>query len=40
MAVSTLVRRLPGLRLAVAEQDVRWRVDRLVRGVLALPVAW
>jgi cytochrome P450 RapN len=40
MAVGTLVRRLPELRLAVSEQDVPWRENRLVRGVLALPVAW
>jgi cytochrome P450 len=40
LAVGTLVRRLPGLRLAVPADDVAWRVDRLVRGVRALPVAW
>lgn len=40
MAVGTLVRRLPGLRLAVPADDVAWRADRLVRGVRALPVAW
>jgi cytochrome P450 RapN len=40
LAVGTLVRRLPGLRLAVPADDVAWRVNRLVRGVRALPVAW
>jgi cytochrome P450 RapN len=40
LAVGTLVRRLPGLRLAVPADDVPWRVDRLVRGVSALPVEW
>jgi cytochrome P450 len=40
MAIGTLVRRLPGLRLAVPAEDVPWRPDRLVRGVRALPVAW
>ena len=40
MAVGTLVRRLPGLRLAVPAEEVPWRSDRLVRGVQALPVAW
>jgi len=40
LAVGTLVRRLPGLRLAVPADDVAWRVDRLVRGVRELPVAW
>jgi cytochrome P450 RapN len=40
MAVGTLVRRLPGLRLAVPADEVSWRADRLVRGVRALPVTW
>jgi cytochrome P450 RapN len=40
LAVGTLVRRLPGLRLAVPADDVPWRVNRLVRGVTALPVQW
>jgi cytochrome P450 len=40
LAIGTLVRRLPGLRLAVPADDVAWRADRLVRGVQALPVAW
>ena len=40
MAVTSLVRRLPGLRLAVRAEDVQWRQNRLVRGTLALPVAW
>jgi cytochrome P450 RapN len=40
MAIGTLVRRLPGLRLAVPADEVAWRPDRLVRGAQALPVAW
>ncbi|EOD70577.1 cytochrome P450 [Amycolatopsis vancoresmycina] len=36
----TLVRRLPGLHLAVAAGEVEWSADRLIRGVRALPVAW
>jgi cytochrome P450 RapN len=40
LAIGTLVRRLPGLRLAVPAEEVPWRPDRLVRGVQALPVAW
>lgn len=39
-AISTLVRRLPTLRLAVPAEEVPWRTDRLVRGVRALPVTW
>lgn len=40
LAVGTLVRRLPELRLAVPADEVPWRANRLVRGVRALPVAW
>lgn len=40
VAVTALITRLPTLRLAVAPEEVRWRSDRLVRGVQALPVAW
>lgn len=40
MALGTLVRRLPGLRLAVPADEVVFRADRLVRGATALPVAW
>jgi cytochrome P450 len=40
IVLETLVRRLPGLRLAVPAADVKWRSGRLMRGVLALPVTW
>lgn len=40
LAIGTLVRRLPSLRLAVPADEVPWRSNRLVRGVRALPVAW
>lgn len=40
VAVAALITRFPTLRLAVAPEEVRWRSDRLVRGVRALPVAW
>jgi cytochrome P450 len=39
-AITTLVRRLPSLRLAVAAEDVPWRTDRLIRGPIRLPVTW
>jgi cytochrome P450 len=32
--------RLPGLRLAVAESELRWRPVPLFRSLVALPVAW
>ncbi|GIG88352.1 cytochrome P450 [Plantactinospora endophytica] len=40
VALETLVRRLPGLRLAAPEAELRWKTGMLVRGVAALPVAW
>ncbi|MGV9914690.1 cytochrome P450 [Streptomyces tendae] len=40
IAVETLLRRLPGLRLACSFDDIRFQQDRLVYGIDALPVAW
>ncbi|MFE4518769.1 cytochrome P450 [Kitasatospora sp. NPDC056783] len=39
-AIESLVRRLPNLRLAVAPERIDWRMERLIRGAEALPVAW
>ncbi len=38
--LTTLVRRLPDLRLAVSAKDLAWRRDGLMRGVTSLPVTW
>jgi cytochrome P450 len=38
--LSTLVRRLPGLRLAVTEEEIPWKRGQLIRGPAALPVTW
>ncbi|MEU2395429.1 cytochrome P450 [Streptomyces sp. NPDC007369] len=38
--LATLLRELPGMRLAVAPQDVRWRRGSVNRGPEELPVAW
>jgi cytochrome P450 len=40
IALGTLLRRLPGLRLAVAPDELRWRPVPLFRSLVALPVAW
>jgi cytochrome P450 len=40
VALSTLVRRMPGLRFAVAEEELPWKTGRLVRGLKQLPVTW
>jgi cytochrome P450 len=40
IALATLLRRLPGLRLALPPQELRWRPVPLFRSLVALPVAW
>ncbi|WP_101783281.1 cytochrome P450 [Nonomuraea indica] len=40
LVIEGLLRRVPGLRLAVAPERIAWKVDRLVRGPEALPVTW
>ncbi|WP_413809050.1 cytochrome P450 family protein [Streptomyces sp. OE57] len=39
-AIATLLRRLPGLRLAEDPDDLRWRGGLIMRGLRALPVTW
>ncbi|MCL7381739.1 cytochrome P450 [Streptomyces sp. 35G-GA-8] len=40
IALATIIRRLPELRLDVPFEDIRFRGDMAVYGVYALPVAW
>ncbi|MEU8515548.1 cytochrome P450 [Kitasatospora sp. NPDC048722] len=40
IALATLFRRLPGLRLAVPESELRFRSDNVIYGLKALPVTW
>ncbi|SEL29412.1 cytochrome P450 [Streptacidiphilus jiangxiensis] len=40
IALETLIRRLPDLRLAVPFEDVRFRTDTAVHGLEELPVTW
>jgi cytochrome P450 len=40
IAISTLLRRLPDLRLAVPAETLRWRPTPIVRGLEKLPVAF
>ncbi|MET9242423.1 cytochrome P450 [Nonomuraea sp. NPDC003709] len=40
IALPTLLRRLPGLRLAVPIEEIRFRNDMSIYGVHALPVEW
>lgn len=39
-AFSRIPVRLPGLRLAVPREEIRWRADRLTGGIDSLPVSW
>ncbi|MFC0434901.1 cytochrome P450 [Kutzneria buriramensis] len=40
VAIGTLLRRLPTVRLAVPEEELPWKTGMLVRGLRALPVTW
>jgi cytochrome P450 len=40
VALPTVLRRLPNLRLAVPFEEIRYRNETLIHGVHALPVAW
>jgi nocardicin N-oxygenase len=40
VALSTIITRLPELRLAVPAGEVRWKVGMLSRGPASLPVQW
>jgi cytochrome P450 len=40
IALTTLLRRLPGLRLGVSQDELRWRPVPLFRSLASLPVAW
>ncbi|MEV6979090.1 cytochrome P450 [Kitasatospora sp. NPDC093806] len=40
IALATLFRRLPGLRLAVPEEELEFRTEALVYGPRSLPVTW
>jgi cytochrome P450 len=40
IALSTLVRRLPGLRLAVPEEDLSFQNEQEIYGIRELPITW
>ncbi|GAA3348399.1 cytochrome P450 [Amorphoplanes nipponensis] len=40
VALGTLLRRLPGLALAVDDKELPWKSGLLVRGLRSLPVTW
>jgi cytochrome P450 len=40
IALETLFRRLPGLRLAIEPSELEWRATPGFRRLVSLPVAW
>jgi cytochrome P450 len=40
IAIATLLRRLPGLRLAISPDDLYWRPIPIFRSLASLPVEW
>ncbi|MFJ9646021.1 cytochrome P450 [Streptomyces sp. NPDC101206] len=40
IALTTLLRRYPGLRLAVPEEHLSWKAGLMVRGLHTMPVTW
>lgn len=40
IAIETLLRRLPGLRLNIEPKDIQWRSIPVVRSMVHLPVRW
>lgn len=40
IALETLLRRLPGVRLAVAPEELRWRTVPFIRSFEVVPLAW
>jgi cytochrome P450 len=40
IAIATLLRRLPGLRLAISPDDLHWRPIPIFRSLASLPVEW
>jgi len=40
IAINSLLRRMPNLHLAVANESLRWRPSMILRGLEGLPVAF
>jgi cytochrome P450 len=40
VALGTIVSRLPGVRIAVAEDSLTWHSETIMRGLVALPITW
>lgn len=40
VALESVLRRMPGLRFAVPEDELSWKTDAMIIGLNALPVSW
>jgi cytochrome P450 len=40
VALDTILARIPGLHIAVPEDQLTWQTETMMRGLAALPVAW
>jgi cytochrome P450 len=40
IAILTLLRRLPNLRLAVPVEELTWGIAPIIRGMTSMPVTW
>jgi len=40
VALGTILSRLPGLHIAVPENELTWQAGIMMRGLAAFPVAW
>jgi cytochrome P450 len=40
VALGSILRRLPGLRIVVPEDSLTWHTGTIMRGLAALPIAW
>jgi cytochrome P450 len=40
VSLETILYRLPGLYIAVSEDDLAWETESLIRGLAAFPFAW
>ena len=40
VALGTIFSRLPGVRIAVAEDSLTWHSETIMRGLVALPITW
>jgi cytochrome P450 len=40
VALGSILSRLPGVRIAVAEDSLTWHDSTIMRGLAAFPISW